>query len=203
VNHVRSRLASLALLDRALQTFPDEELASILDGLGDDHVEAVDRIAEVPEGADQSTRVLHIRAEAVRGRLNGGLEQLTTIISDACLADCIEQLGDHADNPTEEELRDVLPGIVERHGLAITRLMMASAITGEAKAAPILIRLLKHDDEFRLPPAPEREIVPVAAPAEDDPEREALRAQRKERRRQQQEAARQRREQSKKARGRS
>ena len=37
-------------------------------------------------------------------------------LTDACLADCIEQLGDHADNPSTDQLKEVLPGIVERHG---------------------------------------------------------------------------------------
>ena len=48
------------------------------------------------------------------------------MLSDAALADCIEKLGDHADEPTSEQITEVLPGLVERHGLAITRLMLAS-----------------------------------------------------------------------------
>ena len=46
------------------------------------------------------------------------MESIALVLTDAVLADCIEQLGDHADNPTSDQLRAVLPGIVERHGSA-------------------------------------------------------------------------------------
>ena len=77
------------------------------------------------------------------------------------LADCIKELGDHADNPTSDQLRAVLPGIVERHGLGITRVMLASTVTGEAQAAPVIRDLLKHDDALKLPPAETRPAGPI------------------------------------------
>lgn len=174
----------------------DEELAALVEGLGEEHVEALDKLTSVPEGATTENRLVYLRAEAVNGRLNGGLEQLTTVLSDACLADCIEELGDKADAPTEEELREVLPGLVERHGVPVVRLMLASAIAGEAHAAPILTRLLKHDDELKLPPVEARPVAPPPVEQVDDAEREALREQRKARRREQQAAAQARREQA-------
>ena len=48
------------------------------------------------------------------------------------LADTIEQLGDKADLPSHDDLKEVLPGIIERHGLAATRMMLASAVAGDA-----------------------------------------------------------------------
>lgn len=197
VNQVRNRLAALALLDRALQAITDEELAALVAGLGEDHLTALDRMASVPEGATAENRVVYLRAEAVNGRLNGGLEQITTVLTDACLADCIEALGDKADAPAEEDLRDVLPGLVERHSVPVVRLMLASAVAGEAHAAPILTRMLKHDDELKLPPVEARPVAPLT-PAEqaDEAEREALREQRKARRKEQQAAAQARRAQA-------
>ena len=125
------------------------------------------------------------------------------VLSDACLADCIDELGEHADHPSSEELREVLPKMIERHGLGITRLMLATTVAGEAPAAAIIRDLLKHDETVKLPPAETRAAGPVArAPRVDSAEREAIKAKRKELKKQKQEAARARREQSERDRGR-
>jgi hypothetical protein len=54
------------------------------------------------------------------------MESIALVLTDGCLADCIAALGDHADTPTSDELREVLPDLVENHGLAITQMMLAS-----------------------------------------------------------------------------
>jgi hypothetical protein len=124
------------------------------------------------------------------------------VLTDAALADCIEKLGDHADNPTSDQLREVLPGVVERHQLGPTRLMLASTLAGEANASAVIRDLLKNDELVKLP-AVEPPPTVVLAPAADDPEREAIKARRQEQKRKKQEEARIRREQSAKARGRA
>ena len=113
--------------------------------LDDDHREALERLV----GGEATPSA--IRDAAVKGRINGTMESIALVLTDASLADCIEKLGDHADNPTTEQLREVLPGIVERHGLAITRMMLASTVAGEAAAANVIRDLLKHDDLVKLP----------------------------------------------------
>jgi len=199
VNQVRNRLAALSLLDRSLKATSDEELAAMLDALDDEHASAVASIAEMPETTAENERVAFLRAAAQRGRINGILEQLAFVITDRCLADCVTALGDASDNPSEEQLRAVLPNLVETHGVPMVRFMLASAVAGEAKASPILNRMLKTDEVFALPPV-EMSTTPDAPQVADDPEREQLRAQRKERKRQQQAEARARREQAEAAR---
>lgn len=196
MNQVRTRLAALSLLDRALRAMTDDELAEALAALDEDHRDAVAQLAEVPAGATDAATIAYVRAAAQRGRINGVLEQLALVLTDVCLAKCIEALGDASDNPTEEQLRAVLPSLVEAYGLAVVRLMMASATAGEANASPILTRLLKSDETFALPAV--EPVSPTVAPRapEDDPERERLRAERKERKRLQQAEARTRREQA-------
>jgi hypothetical protein len=191
VNQMKTRLQSLGLLDRALRAASDEELAAAVAGLGDDHKEAVERIA------GGSTDVDAVREAAGKGRIDGTLESLAMVLTDAALADCIKELGDHADNPTSDQLRAVLPGLIERHGLGVTRLMLASTVAGEAQAAPVIRDLLKHDEAVKLPPAEERPRGPmVRAPRVPDVERDAIKARRQEQKREKQEAARLRREQS-------
>ncbi|MBA3287407.1 MAG: hypothetical protein H0U21_05185 [Acidimicrobiia bacterium] len=199
MNQMKTRLQSLGLLHRAIRATTDDELATIVDGLKDDHREAVERLT----GAEPTPEA--IRAAATKGRLDGGMESLAVVLTDASLADCIEQLGDHSDSPTTEQLTNVLPGIVERHGVGATRIMLASTVAGEGAASAVIRDLLKHDELVKLPPAEPAAAVPARAttPGEPDPEREALKTRRLEQRRRRQEDARQRREQSARARHRA
>jgi hypothetical protein len=187
---MKTRLQALVLLDRALAATTDDEIDALVSALDDDHREAVERLAD---GVTPAA----IREAASKGRVNGTLESLAVVLADACLADCIEQLGDHADNPTSDELRDVLPGLIERHGLACTRLMLATTVVGEAPASAIVRDLLKHDDDVKLPPMEPRPIAPIVqAPRVSDAEREAVKAKRREMKLRRQAEARARREQS-------
>ena len=102
---MKTRLQSLGLLDRAIRATSDEELAAIVAGLGDDHREAVERLVGGGDGHADA-----IRAAVHKGRMNGTMESIAMVLTDASLADCIEKLGDHADNPTTEQLTEVLPG---------------------------------------------------------------------------------------------
>lgn len=200
VNQVRNHLAALSLLDRAFAQLDDDDLAALLEPLAEEVARAVDHIAgwrhDAPAAADPSERLAAVRHAAQRGRLNGDLERLAVLLTDRCLEDCIEELGDASENPSEEDLRRVLPGVIERHGLAATQVMLASVVAGEAVAAPVITRMLKHDELVKLPPVTARPVAPPPSPSVDDAERERLRAERKARRKAEQAAARARREQA-------
>ena len=189
VNQTRTRLQSLGLLGRAFQAATDEELDAMVAALDDDHRDALTELG--------ATDAASVRTAAAEGRIDGTMESLAVVLVDACLADCIEQLGDHADNPSSDELRDVLPGIIERHGVAETRIMLASTVAGEANASAIIRDLLKSDDDVKLPPAEEPPVVVFERHRDDDdPDRQALLTRRREQRKAKQDAARVRREQS-------
>ncbi len=194
VNQVKTRLQSLGLLDRTISLATDAEITALVEALDEDHLDA---LTELVLG---ETDPVHIRDAASRGRLDGTMEGIIMVITDACLADCIEQLGDHADHPSTEDLQGVLPGLIERHGLAATRMMLASTVAGEAPAAPIIRDLLKNDDVLKLPPVESRPVVaPAFAAVADDPEREAIKAKRKEAKARKQAEAKTRREQAQNA----
>ncbi len=198
MNQTKTRLQSLGLLDRALRATTDEELQTVIDALGDDHREALERLVggEVTPAS--------VRESSAKGRIDGTMESVALVLTDAALADCIDKLGEHADNPSTDQLKEVLPGIVERHGIGATRVMLASTVAGEASAAAIIRDLLKRDELVALPPAePARPSPIVRAPQVSDVERDALRAKRLEMRRKKQADARTRREQSAKARHRA
>lgn len=170
MNQMKNRLQGLTLLDRAFTAMTDEELETLVAALDDDHREAIDSVCGAREGGftDSATRILAMRATAARGRVNGGLEQVTTLLCDQCLADCIEALGDSADNPTEDELLEVAPALVDKHGVATVRLMMAGSVAGEAAASVALTRLLKHDETLALPPVEPEEVNVLPPPKADD-----------------------------------
>jgi hypothetical protein len=196
VNQVKNRLQALGLLDRSFAAATDEELAAAVEALDDDHRDALTEVVKGEPTADA------IREAIARGRLDGTLEGVALVLTDKALADCVEQLGEHAENPTSDQLREVLPGLVERHGVAITRMMLSSTVVGEAPASAIIRDLLKHDELVQLPPAEPKPIAPMYVPDVDPEERAEVKAKRKEMHERKQAAARASREQAAKARNR-
>ena len=196
MSQLKTRLQALSLLDRALSSFTDAELEALVATMPDDHRAAVDDLCGAGEGgfSDPAARTIAVRATA-RGRMTGELEQLATVLTDPCLAKCIELLGDHSDNPTEPQLLEITPTLVEEFGLATTRLMLASSVTGEAAASVMLSRVLKHDETLALPAAVAPEVALLPAPKADDD----LKAKRKALKEKKQADARLRREQQLKA----
>ncbi len=187
---MKNRMQALGLLDRAFKVATDEELTATIEALDDDHRDGLESFVDElsPDG---------VRDAVKAGRIDGGMEAIAAVLTDACLADCIEQLGDHADNPSSDQLREVLPGIVERHGIAPTRIMLASTVAGEAPASAIIRDLLKTDETLALPKADEVTIAPLIDTSKrSDEEQAELRARRAEARRAKKEAERARREQS-------
>jgi hypothetical protein len=170
MSQMKTRLQALSLLDRAFSALTDDELGTLVGALSDELREATDDICGAPEGGftDPAARVLAVRATASRGRLTGQLEQLSTLVSDACLAKCVELLGDNADNPTEPQLLEITPTLIEEFGLGGTRLMLANSVAGEAAASAMLTRVLKHHEELAVPAAEAPASVLLPAPKADD-----------------------------------
>ncbi len=169
VNAVQQRLVGLNLLERSVKALTDDELDKLIGGLNDEQKEALEkRAGSLAPGT--------IRDVLARGRMNGMLEGISTLLADTCLVDCIEVLGESSDNPNESELQEALPGLVERHGVGAVRVMMSTAIVGEALASPILKDLLKSDELVALPPA---EFVSITVAKPVDPDRDAKLAVRK------------------------
>ena len=191
---MKNRMQALGLLDRSFKAATDEELSAAIEALDEDHRDGLATLVE--EVTADGVR------EAVRaGRIDGGMEAIAAVVTDASLADCIEQLGDNADNPSSDQLREVLPGVIERHGVAVTRIMLASTVAGEAPASAIIRDLLKTDETVRLPKAEEAQLAPLIDTSKrSDAEQAELRAKRAEARKAKKDAERARRAQSQAAR---
>jgi hypothetical protein len=181
---MKNRLQALSLLDRALLAMTDAELEALVATLPDDHRQALDRLCGARDESgfeDPTARTVALRATVARGRMTGALEQIATVLTDQCLHDCIEQLGDASDNPTEADLAEVTPGLIDQHGLATVRLTLATSVAGEAAASVLLTRLLKHDEVLGLPAREVEPVAPVVNTREADDETKARRKAAKER----------------------
>lgn len=159
-------MQALGLLDRSFKAATDAELATAIEALDDDHRDGLESFVATatPDG---------VRAAVKSGRINGDMEAIAAIISDLCLADCIKELGDHADNPSTDQLLEVLPGVVERHGVAVSRMMLAGTVAGEAPASAIIRDLLKSDELVALPKVDETTIAPLIDTSKRSPEEQA------------------------------
>ena len=175
-------MQALGLLDRSIKAATDDEITSGIEALDDDHREGLESFVDGDLDVDS------LRAAVKAGRIDGSMEAIAAVLTDAALADCIEQLGDNADNPSTDQLKEVLPGIIKDHGLAMTRIMLAATIAGEAPASAIIRDLLKNDDELALPKIEEVQLAPVLdtstrsadAQAEVRAQRKAVKAAKKE-----------------------
>ena len=147
-------MQALGLVDRSFKAATDDELNAAIEALDDDHREGLESFVETLD-ADG------VRAAVKAGRIDGGMEAIAAILPDVTLADCIKELGDHSENPSTDELREVLPGLVERNGLANVRIMLAATVAGDAPAAAIIRDLLKSDDLVALPKVEETTTAPV------------------------------------------
>ena len=87
MNQVKNRLQTLGLLDRTFAAATDEDITDLVGALDEDHMEA---LTELVGGEPDAVRV---RDGVSRGRLDGTMEGIAIVLTDACLADCIEKLG--------------------------------------------------------------------------------------------------------------
>ena len=195
MHQVKNRLQTLGLLDRTFAVATDEDVTALVEALDEDHIEA---LTELVGGEPDAVRV---RDGVSRGRLDGTMEGIAIVLTDACLADCIEELGDAADYPSTDDLNEVLPGIIERHGIPATRIMLAATIAGEAPAAAIIREILKSDETLGLPAVEASTVIPLRNDDNSD-ERDEIKARRKEAKLKKQAEARARREQAQRAKGR-
>ena len=168
------------------------------EALDDDHREALERVV----GGETTPEA--IRQAAVKGRINGTMETIALVLTRRLAGRLHREARRPRRKPDERAVREVLPGIIERHGLAITRMMLASTVAGEAAAsAPSAICSTTTTSSSCHPRSRVRSPRRQRRPSEDDPEREAIKAKRVEARRRKQEQAALRREQSRRDRGRA
>lgn len=113
------------------------------------------------------------------------LDLLAGLVSDDCLGVIRERLGDEADDPRPEAVRDAVDDVTEHEFPAATvRLTLAMVAAGLAEAADTCDALLDDDPRFELPdevaPAPAPTVGARATSAASEEKRSARKARRAE-----------------------
>ena len=128
-----------ATLHRAVATLPPADVAALA------------RLLGVPR------RLLQEDAAAARGvrRRARGLapatrSEVALMIAAACNDDTVAALGPRHENPTVEDMAEVLDPIVERHGAHAVALMLAAYVDAAAPCSEVFAHLLDDDERFAI-----------------------------------------------------
>ncbi len=81
-------------------------------------------------------------------------------LSECANDDTVESLGERAEDPSLDDLREVLPPVVEEHGAPLVTAMLAAYSASNAPCRLVMRELLETDDRFVIGAA-----VAVEAPA--------------------------------------
>ncbi len=179
--------ARLDALDRALAALDDTALRHGLSGMGEKTRVELAASLSLPRPA------MHLGDALVplfRRKLTGAPadRQLTIAfgLSEGCNDDTVATLGDRSANPTREDMLDVLPDILERHGAPIVSLMLAAYAVSDADCRDVFNELLSSDERVAIGPPVEVVLetgVSVALgtlpPKAEGPEEDARREQRR------------------------
>jgi hypothetical protein len=131
----------------------------------------------------------------VRGKPTRFLDRLTDTtlvlaVADAVTNDCLEEaeaiLGDSWDDPTEEELVDLVEQLLDHHPAPVVATLLAAVVASEANAAAIAEGLLDKDPRLAIADIPDDTppstsgASPAARRREASPEQREARRARKE-----------------------
>ena len=95
----------------------------------------------------------------------------------------VELLGPRSEEPTREDLLEVLPAVIEKHGTTLVTLMLAGYAASDALCRPVMRELLETDERFVIgPPVAVEERPEIAAPAPPKLDKLELEAKREQRR---------------------
>jgi hypothetical protein len=115
------------LLDRrytaAIENLEDSTIATLASALEGELKDAFARLVGLSEGAfdDQASLGAQIRDGIAKRRV---AHDSGVILAEPCTQWSIEQLGDSSEDPTLEELNELLPKAIEKFGIDAVRLMV-------------------------------------------------------------------------------
>jgi hypothetical protein len=186
--------ADLKRLDTALVTLDDDSLRRGLAGITEKQRQDLAVQLSLPRATMHLGDAL---APLVRRKLRGLSvdRQLTvgTAITNRANDATVRALGERSEDPSRADLEEVLPDVIEQHGVELVRLMLAGYAVSDAPCREAMRELLVEDERFALPEAPAdpNDAADVALPsfglvaqvprklADADPERARLLEQRK------------------------
>lgn len=162
------------LLDRryssAFENLDDATLASLAGALEGDLRDGFARLIGLPEGAfdDAATLGAAVREGISKRRM---AHDAGIILAEPCTQWSIEELGDASEDPTVEQLNELLPRAIEKFGIEAVRLMVIQY----SRSLKGFRDLVATDERFTLGSA----AAPVVVLEKDEAEQAAKREARK------------------------
>jgi hypothetical protein len=151
--------ADLEQMDRALAALDDATLRTALAGMSEKSRQEVATHLQLPRATMHLGEAL---VPIVRRKLltTGPEHQLQVLFALAQHANeqTVELLGKRAEDPTKDELLEVLPAVIDANGVELVTLMLAGYAASDAVCRPVMRELLETDDRFVI-----GEPVPVEA----------------------------------------
>ena len=188
-------------LDIALATLDDESLRRGLAGITEKQRQDLATQLNLPRATVHLGDAL---TPLVRRKLHGlsvdRQHAVATALTNRANDSTVAALGERSEEPSRADLEEVLPAVIEEHGIELVRLMLASYAVSDAPVRPVMRELLETDERFALPDAPEADgdaaadelpsfgLVARSAKA-DDPERAEVLEKRKANKAERREAA--------------
>jgi len=184
----------IARLDAALATLDDDSLRRGLSGITEKQRQELAVQLNLPRASMHLGDAL---TPLVRRKLRGlAVDRqlvVATAITNRANDATVNALGDRSDDPSVEDLQEVLPGVIEEHGIELTRLMVAGYAVSDAPCRDAMREILDSDERFALPEVPPADedsgdtelpsfgLVPQVPrkKGDEDPERARLLEQRK------------------------
>lgn len=151
----------------------DDALGALARALEDDLRDGFARVVGLPSSAFEEGQPLGslVRQGIERRRI---AHDAGVILAEPCTQYSIDKLGDSAENPTLEELHELLPEVIEKFGLDAVKLMVIQY----SRSLKGFRQLVASDDRFAPPGAVQGTVVLE----KDEAAQAAKRAARKERR---------------------
>ncbi len=176
--------ADVALMARALAALDDETLRGALAEMSEKSRLDVAAQLQLPRA---TMRLGDALIPLVRRKLQTAAPdhqlQVLFALAQHVNDQTIEALGPRSEEPTREDLIEVLPEVIEEHGVTLVTLMLVGYAASDALCRPVMRELLETDDRFVVgePIAVEAkpELGALPAPALDKKELDAKREQRR------------------------
>lgn len=165
------------LLDRryaaALDEMDDATLGGLAAALTEDLRDAFARVVGLPEGIFEAGDDAALGAAVRDGFTRRKVAHDTgVILAEPCTQYSIEKLGDSSENPTLEQLNDLLPEVTEKFGLQAVRLMVIQY----SRSLKGFRQLVASDERFAAGGTPPGGQLLVKDEAEQAAKREARKA---------------------------
>ncbi len=172
----------------AIAQMTNDEINAAIGDLGDG--EHLTNLAQILNVKKPALRAHPDPAALVRARIRSGGPGRAVVaaleIVGPCADACIDDLGDErSDDPTTDDMLEVLPPLVEEFGPKVVTLMLATYPAMDAPCAEVFDGLLDADDRLALGPASDDPtatptIGAIGAAPTETPEQIAKRERRKE-----------------------